>query len=305
MRISYRLLKELKKPAHRKEYGLAVIEGVRLVTDAIKSRVELTAVFVSNGFIKQNISKNVSELLKVSGYEPVVLSDSLFAAVCDTKTPQGILAVIKMTGYKLEDLMGQNQTGHIKTQPESAGISENENIQQEGSGAYRQFVVLDGVSDPGNAGSVIRTAEAAGFTGVIMSNGCADLYSPKTLRAAMGSALRLPVVQGVDIKYAVSQFKEVGIKVIAAAPDANKSCYEADMSLDIALLIGSEAFGLSMEVIELCDEKVCIPMQGQTESLNAGLAAGILMYEALRQRVYVGACPTSHGRPETVTPTDE
>jgi TrmH family RNA methyltransferase len=253
-----KLPRELKKAARRKELGLAVIEGARLVTDALKSGVEFVRLYASKSFISSEIYKEIITPLKAMGFEPVVLSDSLFNAACDTKTPQGILAVIKADLRDLEDILTV--------------------------GSRKSYVILDGSADPGNAGSIIRSAEAAGFSGMIMSEGCVDLYSPKTLRASMGSAFRLPIVRDVDLAGAIRVLKNRGVTVLAAMPDGDANYYDIDLSGDIALVIGSEAFGVSGDVADICDGKLCIPAPGGAESLNAGVAAGILIFEVLRQR---------------------
>ena len=259
MTISYRQLKELKKPDCRRELGLAVIEGVRLVMDAQKGGIEFTALYVSKSFAGSGDYnfKRISEKFRESGSEPIILSDSLFNAVCDTKTPQGVLAVIRTVEYRIDELLAE--------------------------GPKRLYVILDEINDPGNAGSIVRTAEAAGFTGVILSAGCVDLYSPKTLRASMGSALRIPVVQNAVLTEAIVTMRSSGITVFAAASDARCCYYEFDLSTDAAFVIGNEAFGVRREVAEICDERIRIPMPGGAESLNAGVAAGVLIYESVRK----------------------
>jgi TrmH family RNA methyltransferase len=148
---------------------------------------------------------------------------------------------------------------------------------------FRRYIILDGVSDPGNVGSIIRTAEAAGFRGLIMSPGCADAHSSKTLRASMGSALRFPVVCNANLLESIRALKDFGILVLAAASDARKCYFDYDLSGSVAFVIGNEAFGVSEEVLSACDGSLRLPMPGNVESLNAGVAAGILIYEALRQ----------------------
>ena len=239
--------------------------------DALTSGVEFVSLYLTKSFISGDAFDEISKSLKATGIDPVVLSDSLINAACDTKTPQGVVAIIKTAEYKLEDILRPRHS----------------------QGAYdpftqepicrRRFVILDGVSDPGNAGVIIRTAEAAGFSGLIMSDGCVDLYSPKTLRASMGSAFRLPVVQNADLHSSIRMLKSFGVKIYATAAYAEKRYYELDLSSDFALVVGNEAFGIRQDVLELCDESMSIPMPGGAESLNVGVAAGIIIYESLRQ----------------------
>ena len=288
MNLSYKLLRELKKPSIRKGLGLALIEGSRLVTDALASGVEFVSLYFSKSFVSSDVFEGIFESFRITGVKPVVLNDSLFNAVCDTKTPQGVLAVIKTVEYKLEDIMSPRQLtdisalaqpiAHSNTSTNASASKPNNSVR-----SPRQYVILDKISDPGNAGSIIRTAEAAGFTGLIMSEGCVDLYSPKTLRASMGSALRLPVVQNANLPDSITMLKESGVKIYATSPTAVKCYFDFDLSTDMALVVGNEAFGVAPDVMAQCDEKIMIPMRGDAESLNAGVAAGILIYESVRQ----------------------
>ncbi|MCL2164445.1 MAG: RNA methyltransferase [Oscillospiraceae bacterium] len=278
MTVSYKLLKELKKSDRRRELGLAVIEGVRLVMDAFHSGIEFESLVVSKSFESGEKGRKTLGTLKITGIDPVILSDSLYNAACDTKTPQGILAIVKTTEYSLEDILGKAGAPGIGY---AACLGGEPGKKCE----PRQYVILDRVSDPGNVGSIIRTAEAACFRGIIMSTGCADVYSSKTLRASMGSALRFPVVSNADLAESIRALRDFGVIVLASAPDARKSYYSLDLSGDMAFVIGSEAFGVDRGVMGVCDGVLRLPMPGNVESLNAGVAAGILVYEALRQRL--------------------
>lgn len=193
---------------------------------------------------------------RLDGFERVyTTSAALFDRVADTVSPQGILGVCKIPENNINEFVG-------------------------GKNAF--VVILERVADPGNLGTIIRTADAAGADAVILSEGCADPYNLKTIRSTMGSVFHLPVYRNVDLK---AFLKETKIKTFAAHLKGIKSCYDTDMSGSVGIIIGNEANGLSDEISGLADELVKIPMPGRAESMNAAVAAGIMIYEAVRQRI--------------------
>jgi TrmH family RNA methyltransferase len=184
------------------------------------------------------------------------LADSLFESVSDTVNPQGILAVLGMKRVLLED------------------AALNEGI----------LVILDGIRDPGNMGTIIRTADAAGCAGVVITDGCVDLFNPKVLRSTMGSIFHLPVLHCGNTKKAADICRMKGYTVYASQTEGAVSIYEADLSGNAAFVIGSEAEGVSGEVLDSSDVLIRIPMSGRAESLNAAVAAAVIIYEAVRQK---------------------
>ena len=186
-----------------------------------------------------------------------MLTDTVFAHASDTKTPQGVLCVVRQKSYKLEDLL---------------------------KGEKRHLLVLDNLQDPGSMGTIVRTAEGAGVTGVIMSRDCVDIYNPKTIRSTMGSIYRMPFYYAEDILKAIRKIKDAGIKVYAAHLDGEKSYDEEDYAFSCAFLIGNEGNGLREETSKMADHYIIIPMSGEVESLNAAIAASVLMFEVKRQR---------------------
>lgn len=202
------------------------------------------------------------------GYESIVkpcldrgikvysMPDGLFDSVSDTMNPQGILAVMGMKKKSLE------------------GAEIRDGI----------LVILDGVRDPGNMGTIIRTADAAGCAGIIVSEGCVDLYNPKVLRSTMGSVFHLPILHCSSAAEAVDLCRKKGFMVCAAHMEGSVSIYDADLSGNVAFVIGSEAEGVSGDVMDKSDMLVRIPMAGRAESLNAAVAAAVIIYEAVRQR---------------------
>ena len=191
------------------------------------------------------------------GMEAEVLSDHVFAAVSDTKTPQGILCVLKQYHHTLDNMM-KKDAPHL--------------------------LLLEDLQDPGNLGTIFRTAEAAGADGVIMSSRTADIYNPKTIRSTMGAVYRVPFLYAESLPSAIRMLQGKGIAVYAAHLDA-KSFYDAhEYRRSTAFLIGNEANGLREETAACADTLLAIPMEGKAESLNAAVASSILMYEAYRQR---------------------
>lgn len=253
------LIKEarsLKNRKDREEKGLFFIEGVRIIEEALKENTDLKYIIASDGFISAGRNGRLPDMLKNRGVNFIVVPDSLFRELSDTETPQGILAVVG-----------------IKKPVLSAAVKPD--------GLY---AILDSIRDPGNMGTIIRTADAAGFDGIVVTKGSVDVFNPKVLRSTMGSVFHVPIYQSEDISDAISLFKSGGLKVYASHVDGTGSIYEADMTVGTVIIIGSEAEGISGEAVLQADLLVRVPMPGRAESLNASVAAGIMMFEAVRQR---------------------
>lgn len=249
-------IKSLKNRRDREEKGLFYVEGRRIVEEALKEGTDIKAVAVSEDFASDPRNAGLLEKLDKPGIKVYLLTQKLFKEITDTETPQGILAVIGIRKHELAHELDRK------------GL----------------YVIMDSVRDPGNMGTIIRTADAAGFSGVILSKGCVDVYNSKVLRSTMGSVFHMPVYQACDVKETVSLMKSNGISVYVSHLEGKVSIFEADMSSGVAIAIGSEADGVSGELKSLADLLVRIPMPGKAESLNASVAAGIMIYEAVRQR---------------------
>lgn len=246
------ILSLIKKSKARKEEDLFVVEGTKMFLEAPRDFIK--KVYVSETFIKKADNK---KLLANTNYE--ILSDTVFEAVSDTKTPQGILCLIRQFHYSTEHI-------YIDETP--------------------LILVLEDLQDPGNLGTIVRASEGAGVTGIILSKGCVDIYNPKTIRSTMGSVYRVPFIYEQDILKAVEQLKRNKINVYAAHLDESVNYDKLNFKNSTAFLIGNEGNGLSEEISRLADSYLKIPMLGKVESLNAGIAAAVLMYEASRQRRY-------------------
>ena len=237
------LWRSLKRTADRRERGLFLVEGDKSVSEALASGFEAEAVLL-------DADRPVPETL--SPDLPLFqLPSHVLAAICDTKTPQGIAAVMRMTPRPV--------TG-------------------------RRIVALDGVQDPGNVGTIIRTADAAGLDGVLLSSDCADPYGPKVLRATMGSIFHLPVEVTEDLPGRLKGYIEQKISVISSQLDGTPFDAWKGNGTGFVLVIGSEGNGVSDAVRALATDHLCLPMRGKAESLNAAVAAGIMMYALMKDQ---------------------
>lgn len=249
----------LKKAKERKEKKAFVVEGPRMVVEAPAE--SLKAVYVSENFEKnpenQALLKELEAKCKVSGAVVEVVADSVFKSVSDTQTPQGIMAVVDMPEYTLEQLLDGEKT---------------------------HLLILESIQDPGNLGTMIRTGEGAGITGVIMNKTTVDLFNPKTIRSTMGSLYRIPFFITEDLSATMELLKDKGVSLYAAHLKGEQFYTEENYTNACGFLIGNEGNGLSDEIANLADAYIKIPMEGQVESLNAAISATLLMYEANRQR---------------------
>ena len=255
--ISNKKLKHLnelmRKSRTRHEEGCFVAEGWHLLEEAPRER--LRAVYVSHSCFTQDSTP--FDELPCPCY---VVDDALFDRVSDTKNPQGVISLV--------EIVRPNQQALLK-------------------GKTPLLLVLDQISDPGNMGTIIRTAEAAGADAVILSPGCADPYQPKVVRSAMGALYRVPIIatgKAENLTARLVRLQTDGVCLYGTDPQDARSYDEPDYTAGTAFVIGNESRGVSKELLSRCDETVCIPMKGQVESLNAAIAASVLLFEAARQR---------------------
>ena len=250
--------------------------------EAPKKRI--VSVFVSESLHTQlkntkDLNKNYAALRnKLSGLEYEIVADAIYEKMSDTVTPQGVLAVVKSPEYTLSEILGGTKCS--ETDGGKSSIS--------GSGTSAGlYIILENLQDPGNLGTIFRTAEAAGVKGVILGEGCVDLYNPKVIRSTMGSVYRMPYIYVKNLTETMEQMRNAHVMLYAATLTAKSSaCYDKDYRKACAFLIGNESKGLSEAAVEASDEQVYIPMEGQGESLNASVAAAVLMFEAARQRKF-------------------
>lgn len=233
--------KSLKDRKGRKETGCFLVEGRKMVEEALASAFPVEAVLVD-----ADRAAEFSLPVRIPAY---TMPSHVLTAVCDTKTPQGIAAIVGMAEVPLQG---------------------------------RRLVAMDGVQDPGNVGTIIRTADAAGFEGVILSSQCADVFSPKVLRATMGSVFRMGIRVTDDLPGMLARMAGEGASVLSSQLDGTPFYQHAPLNERFVLVIGSEGNGVTEEVKAIATHKVKLPMRGGAESLNAAVAAGIMMYELTR-----------------------
>lgn len=243
--------------ASRPEDNRIALEGVHLVTEAIRSGLKIEALLAG-----ASAETQLAELQPTLDSSTRILrtTDKLFASVADTETPQGIAALAHTPEYTLENLL---------------------------HGADSLVIVLVEAQNPGNVGAILRSAEAFGASGVIATRGTAHPYSPKALRASSGSSLRLPILAGLAAPIALAQLRVSGLQILAASASHNHAAKrpdELDLRAPFALLIGNEGAGLPPELERSADARVRIQLAAPVESLNAAVAASLILYEAARQR---------------------
>ncbi len=241
--------KSLKEPKGRKAHEAFLVEGRRMAEEALRSGFPVQAVLLRDDSLREGeealaAAPNLPENLPV-----FVLPDHVFSAVCDTKTPQGIAAVL---GIRPHPLGGD------------------------------RFLALDGLQDPGNVGTIMRTADAAGFDGIILSPDCADVFSPKVLRATMGSIFRVGLSFPGSLPEKLEALKQEGFSVLSSQLDGEPFYSRKDVGEKLVLVIGNEGSGVSAPVRSLATHRLRLPMRGGAESLNAAVAAGIMMYELMK-----------------------
>ncbi len=234
----------------RKNSGLFVLEGVRLCCDAVKSGCEITSVFCTET-CAEKYADSINELKNATS-DFFFVSEDVLKSISDTVTPQGVVCAVKMCSNNFEYESG------------------------------KRYIALDTIQNPDNLGAISRTAEAFGIDGMVICGGC-DIYNPKALRASMGALFRLPVKVCTNLKDEISLCKKVGIQSFATVPDRDAcDITKTDFGKGAFCIIGNEGNGVSKEVIDACDRKITIKMQGRAESLNAAAAASITMWELVK-----------------------
>lgn len=247
------LFKETKKLKERKgrtKSSKFIIEGFRLVEEAFRASVEIDYLIVLEG----NLDK-ANDYLKQYNYQNIklyIMKKDLFKELCLTEQPQGIIAVIKIKQAELSN-----------------------------DGSF--YLLCDKVQDPGNLGTIIRTAHAAGVDGIIITKGTVDLYNDKTLRATMGSVFHIPIIFDDEQNSIIKKFISNGFSLIATSLEGTNNFFDEDLSGKIIISVGNEGNGVSDEIYKLSNKKVKIPMPGGAESLNVAVAASIIIYEKVRQ----------------------
>jgi TrmH family RNA methyltransferase len=249
-------LAKLKTKKGRKQEGKFLIEGIRLCEEALNSSWVIESFLLSHVFEERIKGKELWRKLERSNAKLIEVKARDLEKLSDTVTPSGILGIIKIRRNPLIEL---------------------------GKESSKLILSLDGIRDPGNVGTLIRTADAFGADAVILSDDTVELYNPKVIRSTMGSIFHLPVFEETDLEKALPELKKKNYKILGTDVWEGKSLDRVDFSGKICVLIGNEAEGLNKKLLPLVDDIVHIPIRGKAESLNAAVAGGIILYEAVRR----------------------
>jgi TrmH family RNA methyltransferase len=250
--------KALRYKKGREESGCFSVEGIRLAEEAAQSGWEILFCIFTEEAQRQARIQNMLKILESRSCRLVKASSSVYAKITDTEQPQEIMLIMKKTVYALDNLLNRNSTPFL--------------------------VILDQVQDPGNIGTIIRTADAAGCTGVLMTKGCADLFGGKTVRSTMGSLFHLPIIQGLSPQEIQSFLREKKVTLFTTSLSGARLYYHTDLSGSVALAFGNEGSGVSEEMLACSQHCLYIPIIGKSESLNVSASAAVILYETVRQR---------------------
>ena len=246
-------IKKLKDKKYRDEENKFIVEGIKMVKEAIIENVKIDKIIVCEDCVNDGtIEKEL--LYEIAKYNCIYVSKKVFDSITDVSNPQGILAVIEKNTEE--------------------NISYNEDV----------ILVLDGIQDPGNLGTILRTLDSVNLKQIILSENTADPYNPKVVRSTMGAIYRVNIVRCKNIIDTLNEMKKNKYQIAITSLDTDKSIYDVDFSKK-AIVIGNEANGVSKEVQDLADVKMIIPMLGKTESLNAAVATGVILYEYVRRKI--------------------
>lgn len=251
------LIKHIKKLKDKKERDISneyMIEGIKLVKEAIQEKANIKQIILCDDCEKtENISKEL--MYEIAKYDCIYVTTKVFKYLSEVQEPQGILAVI-----------------------------EKNNIDKEIDYTQDIIVALDDVQDPGNLGTILRTVDSIGITQILVSKGTADSYNPKVVRSTMGAIFRIKIIECEDLAQTLKEIKKHKFKIVVSSLQTENSVYDIDYNKKV-IIIGNEANGVEAYIQEMADEKIKIPMLGKTESLNASVATGIILYEYVRQKL--------------------
>lgn len=257
----YKEVLNLKTSRGRKKTKTYFVEGVKLVDEAIRTPECIVKVFYQTGFGMKREEKILLEKLEKDNIAIYELSKTLFKELADTEETQGIIAVLNQKWYELDEFLKEDREKST-------------------------LLLLDRVQDPGNIGTIIRTAEALNVDGIVFRKGSADPFNPKVVRSTMGSILRMPIFKSEDVVSDLNRIKKLGYKALATSLEGSEYVHETSFSPKNVLIIGNEANGVDDELFELSDKLLKIEMLGSAESLNAAIATGIILHE-IQVKVYL------------------
>ena len=247
-------IKKLKEKKYREEYKEFIVEGIKMVQEAIEENAKIKTIIICDDCkVQSSISNEL--MYEIAKYNCVYVAEKIFSTMSDVINPQGIMAIIEKPENKETEIDFSKDT----------------------------FLLLDNIQDPGNMGTILRTADSLNMDQIIISKGSSDIYNPKVVRSTMGAIYRIKVVEVENLARTVKEFKKHRINVYATDLKTDKSIYEVSYK-KAAIVIGNEANGVSEEVLQEASDRIKIPMIGKTESLNAAVATSVILYEAFRQQ---------------------
>lgn len=247
-------IKKLKDKKYRDLENVYIVEGIKMLKEAIVENASIKQIIICDDCEKSDlISKEM--MYEIAKYDCVYVTSKVFKYITEVQTPQGVMAIIEKNNRDKE-------------------INYDEDI----------IVALDDIQDPGNLGTILRTIDSIGLSQVLISKGTADPYNPKVVRSTMGAIYRVKVIECDDLKETLKEIKKNKFKILTTSLDDSKSIYDIKYNKKV-IVIGNEANGVEEEIVKLSDEKIKIPMLGKTESLNASVATGIVLYEYVRQKI--------------------
>lgn len=246
-------VKKLKDKKYRDINSEYVIEGIKLVAEAVQEKASIKQIVLCDDCERNEaIPKDV--MYEIAKYECIYVTQNIFKYLSEVQTPQGILAIVEKTNANTE-------------------IDYTQDI----------IVALDDVQDPGNLGTILRTVDSVGLTQILVSKGTADAYNPKVVRSTMGAIFRVKIIECENLKRTLKDIKKHKFKIVTSSLQTENTIYDINYHKKV-IIIGNEANGVQQEIQEVADERIKIPMLGKTESLNASVATGIILYEYVRQK---------------------
>ncbi len=249
-------IKKLESRKYRELWGLFIIEGKNALEMALDAQIKIESVYYTESLAESLRGQELLHSMVDTGSKAILVTDEIMQKMADTQNPQGVLAIARIN--KNEDWADSIQGGTI--------------------------LILDRIQDPGNLGTIIRTADSAGVELVIALQGTVDLYNSKVIRSSSGSIFNVPIIAGIPLADVHRILKDKGYRFVAADMNGSVVYYNEDLSGPLAFIFGNEGQGLSSEARKLVDSTVMIPLLGKSESLNVSIACGVLLYEQIRQK---------------------
>ena len=244
---------KLKEKKYRKEYNEYIIEGAKIVQEAIQEKAKIKQIIISENAINTDLMQNhLKEELQKIDY--IQVPSKIFKLISEVEKPQGILAI-------------------IEKEKQEENIDVNQDI----------ILALDDLQDPGNLGTIIRTADSVGLKQILISKGTTEAYNPKVIRSTMGAIFRVKIIECENLKETLKRLQKNNFKIMVTDLNTDKSIYDIKLQKKV-IIIGNEANGVSEEIKNIADTRAIIPMFGKTESLNASIATGVILYEYVRQK---------------------